>query len=133
MLKLDIEFSLAEMAKVVSISGPLSFGSVAVDGSVRLGPWPGSSCAMNWCVLCGTHPCVPAVTTRHSCRLEHESHIPMDLPGHWQCLCSQGALKSGGCVPRYFLSWCGFRKLCHCSQKKVTLHLSVHCTSSGML
>lgn len=58
--KLGIEFSLAEVAKAVSISGALSFGSVAVDGECKAGPWPVSSCALNLCVLSGTHPCVPA-------------------------------------------------------------------------
>lgn len=39
MSKLGIEFSLAEMAKAVSISGLCLLGVLLLMGSVRLGPW----------------------------------------------------------------------------------------------
>lgn len=69
-------------------------------------------------MLCGSHPCVPAVTTKHSCSLEHEFSIPHGPPWTLAVSVFTGALKSGGCVCRYFLCRCVFRKLCHCIQKK---------------
>lgn len=45
-----------------------------------------------------------------------EFSIPHGAP--WTLAVFTGALKSGGCVCRYFLYWCGFRKLCLCIQKK---------------